>query len=81
MKMIIYHWFLIIVAIASMTIFVINHFHSPIQFLFLATTPLLIFNALKVSSIKDSKRLDPFLKQMAISTLLFIITFGIGNLI
>lgn len=80
-KAIIYHWILIIGAILSMTIFVINHFHSPIQFLFLITTPLLIFNGLKVSTIKDSKRLDPFLKQMAVSTLLFIITFGVGNLI
>ena len=67
--------------VASMTIFVINHYQSPIQFLFLLTTPLLFFNGIKVSSIKEAKKLDPFLKQMAISTLLFILTFGIGNLI
>ncbi|MCK5369774.1 MAG: 1,4-dihydroxy-2-naphthoate octaprenyltransferase [Cyclobacteriaceae bacterium] len=78
---VIYHWILIVLAIASMTIFVINHYQSPIQFLFLLTTPLLFFNGIKVSSIKEAKKLDPFLKQMAISTLLFILTFGIGNLI
>ena len=78
---VIYHWILIVLAIASMTIFVINQYQSPIQFLFLLTTPLLFFNGIKVSSIKEAKKLDPFLKQMAISTLLFILTFGIGNLI
>lgn len=77
---VIYHWTLILAAIISTLIFVIIQYRSPIQFLFLITTPLLLFNGFKVASIKDSKKLDPFLKQMAISTLLFIITFGIGNL-
>ncbi|MCK5705314.1 MAG: UbiA family prenyltransferase, partial [Cyclobacteriaceae bacterium] len=76
-----YHWGLIVSAILSTLIFVLLNYHSPIQLLFLTTMPLLIFNGLKVASIHDPKLLDPFLKQMAISTLLFIITFGIGNLI
>lgn len=78
---VIYHWALIVLAIISMIIFVLLQYKSPIQFLFLLTTPLLFFNGIRVSSIKESKKLDPLLKQMAISTLLFIITFGIGNLI
>ena len=78
---VIYHWGLIVSAILSTLIFVLLNYHSPIQLLFLTTMPLLIFNGLKVASIHDPKLLDPFLKQMAISTLLFIITFGIGNLI
>ncbi len=80
-KAVIYHWMLLLTAIISSVIFVLINFHSPVQLLFLITTPLLIFNGLKVSTIHDPKKLDPFLKQMAISTLLFIITFGIGNLI
>ena len=78
---VIYHWGLIVSAILSTLIFVLLNYHSPIHLLFLTTMPLLIFNGLKVASIHDPKLLDPFLKQMAISTLLFIITFGIGNLI
>lgn len=78
---VIYHWSLILLAIFSSLFFVIISYQSPIQFMFLITTPLLFFNGLKVSTIKESKKLDPYLKQMAISTLLFIITFGIGNLI
>jgi 1,4-dihydroxy-2-naphthoate octaprenyltransferase len=78
---VIYHWFLIAAAILATTIFVINHYESEVQFLFLLSVPMLIYNGYKVSTIHDSKNLDPFLKQMAISTLIFIITFGIGNLI
>jgi len=78
---VIYHWLLISIAILSSAIFVIINYQSPFQFLFLLSTPLLIFNALKISELKDSNKLDPFLKQMAISTLIFIITFGIGILI
>ncbi len=78
---VIYHWALIMIAIAASTAFVAINFRTPLQFLFLITTPLLIFNGIKVSKIHDAKKLDPFLKQMAISTLLFILAFGIGNLI
>jgi len=77
----IYHWLLIILAVVSSLIYVWINYHSPYQFLFLVTTPFLIFNGLKVASNRESKKLDPMLKQMAISTLLFILTFGIGNLI
>ena len=78
---VIYHWALILIAIISTTIFVILQYRSPIQFMFLIATPFLLFNGLKVASIQDAKKLDPLLKQMALSTLLFIITFGIGILI
>ena len=77
----IYHWSLILLAVLSSLVYVWINYHSPYQFLFLITTPFLIFNGLKVASIHESKKLDPMLKQMAISTLLFIITFGLGNLI
>lgn len=76
-----YHWMLIILAVISSLVYVFLNYQSPYQFLFLITTPLLFFNAMKVSSNLDSKKLDPMLKQMAISTLLFIITFGIGHLL
>lgn len=77
----IYHWLLIILAVLSCLLYVLLNYHSPFQLLFLVTTPLLIFNGIKVASIHEPKKLDPMLKQMVISTLLFIITFGIGNLI
>ena len=76
-----YHWLLIILAVVSSLIYVFINYQSPFQFLFLSTTPLLFINAIKVSAYQDSKKLDPLLKQMAISTLLFIVAFGVGNLV
>ena len=75
-----YHWFLLFGGCASAIIYVINTYHSPFQFLFLLVFPLLILNGKAVME-KPSSALDPYLKQMALSTLLFVILFGIGNLI
>jgi 1,4-dihydroxy-2-naphthoate octaprenyltransferase len=80
-KATIYHWFLMAMAVVASLVYVLINYHSPAQFLFLITTPLLIFNGTKVSLGRDAVQLDPLLRQMAISTLLFIITFGIGNLL
>ena len=78
---VIYHWSLLVLAILFSLTYVLINYHSNIQFLFLITMPLLLYNGMKVSTTLESNKLDPMLKQMAISTLLFIITFGIGNLI
>ena len=78
---VIYHWSLIIISIFATGLFVLLNYQSPIQFLFMISAPLLLFNGYKVASITDPKGLDPFLKQMAFSTLIFIVTFGIGILI
>jgi 1,4-dihydroxy-2-naphthoate polyprenyltransferase len=76
-----YHWVLIILAVLSSLVYVFLNYQSPYQFLFLITTPLLFYNAMMVASSRESKKLDPLLKQMALSTLLFIITFGVGHLL
>jgi 1,4-dihydroxy-2-naphthoate octaprenyltransferase len=76
----IYHWILLLSGIACATIFVSLNFKSPIQFLFLLATSLLFINGKKVSTL-PSEKLDPMLKQMALSTLLFVLLFGIGNLL
>ncbi len=76
----IYHWILLIGGIICSLIYSIFTYHSAFQFLFLITTPLLIKIGLAVSK-KPSSELDPYLKQMALSTLLFVIMFGIGQLI
>lgn len=75
---VIYHWSLITLALGSTLVFVLINYQSPMQFLFLISAPLLIYNCLQVTRIQDPKKLDPFLKQMAISTLFFIVAFGIG---
>jgi len=76
-----YHWVLIIGGIVSAIIFTVLNFSSFWQLLFLLVIPLLIKNAIAVSTKKESSELDPYLKQMAISTLIFVCLFGVGNLL
>ncbi|MCL4111361.1 UNVERIFIED_CONTAM: hypothetical protein GTU68_023214 [Idotea baltica] len=48
------------------------------HWIFLITLPLFIMNLLKVHQIEEAKNFDPLLKQLALSTTLFVILFGIG---
>ncbi|GIL23599.1 MAG: 1,4-dihydroxy-2-naphthoate octaprenyltransferase [Bacteroidota bacterium] len=79
-KAVIYHWFLLIAGLGSAVAYTILTYTSPWQFLFLAVVPLLAYNGIAVSK-KPSHQLDPFLKQMALSALIFVLLFGLGLLI
>lgn len=72
-----YHWLLLIGGAACSMIYVFLHYSSPWQWLFLAVLPLLYRNGRAVS-IKSGKALDPYLKQMAITTLVYVFAFGLG---
>jgi 1,4-dihydroxy-2-naphthoate octaprenyltransferase len=72
-----YHWFLLMGGLLSALAYSIVTFHSPWQFLFLVSAPLFIRNGMAVSN-KLPHELDPYLKQMALSTLFFVLLFGIG---
>jgi 1,4-dihydroxy-2-naphthoate polyprenyltransferase len=76
-KAILYHWALIFLGIVGSLLYTAIKFQSPWQLIFLVSVPLFLWNGIAVSS-RDAKDLDPFLKQMAMSTLLFVLTFGIG---
>ncbi len=75
-----YHWFLLLTGLGCAIAYNILNYQSPVQFLFLFSAPLFIKNGLSVSQ-KPSAQLDPYLKQMALSTLLFVVLFGVGILI
>jgi len=74
---IIYHWLLLACAVLFALAYTIATYQSPWQLLFLLVIPLLFLNGRAVSA-RPSHLLDPYLKQMAISTLLFAICFGAG---
>jgi len=76
-KAIVYNWILITGGLISSLVYSIINYQSPWQFLFLITLPLFIKNGVAVSR-KPSHELDPYLKQMALSTLLFVLLFGLG---
>jgi 1,4-dihydroxy-2-naphthoate octaprenyltransferase len=77
---VLYHWFLLGTGLTAAIIYSLINYRGPIQFLFLLTLPLFYRIGAAVSA-KPSDALDPYLKQMALSTLLFVILFGVGNLV
>lgn len=76
----IYHAALIVLAWLCAIIFLGLNYQNPFNFLFLLTLPLFINNIIQVFKRKDME-LDPLLKQLALSTLLFVVLFGISFLI
>jgi 1,4-dihydroxy-2-naphthoate octaprenyltransferase len=76
-----YHWALLLVGFACAIVFTAFNYYSNYQWLFLITAPLFLINARAVKLYKDPARLDPYLKQMALSTLQFVIIFGVGLLL
>ncbi|MBX2843026.1 MAG: 1,4-dihydroxy-2-naphthoate polyprenyltransferase [Flammeovirgaceae bacterium] len=77
----IYHWLLLGFGLVLSTIYVFLNFQSGWQLLFLLALPLLLKNGKAVSKYEKSSDLDPYLKQMALTTLVFVVTFGIGQII
>jgi 1,4-dihydroxy-2-naphthoate octaprenyltransferase len=75
-----YHWFLIFGGLATACIYSVVMFESITQFMFVLSAPLFIKNGLAVGS-RPSSELDPYLKQMALTTLFFVLLFGAGLLV
>ena len=76
-----YHALLLTIGIMASAIFTMIHLERGHQWLFLIITPLLIINFRAVQLKVKPMELDPYLKQMALTTLLFVISFGIGLLV
>jgi 1,4-dihydroxy-2-naphthoate octaprenyltransferase len=72
-----YHWSILIIALITAFTYTLFVYRSPWQFLFVLTAPLFIINGKAVSN-KPSEELDPYLKQLALSTLAFVLLFGLG---
>ena len=80
-KAVIYHWVILALGVISSMVYVSMNFQSLIQLSFLAVTPLVFMNAKAVYTKTKAMDLDPYLKQMAITTMLFVIVFGISHVI
>jgi len=75
-----YHWFLLAAGMLGALIYALVTYRAPLQHLFLLSFPFFIVNGLSVQR-KSSEQLDPYLKQLALSTLLFVVLFGLGHLL
>ena len=74
-KAVVYHWALLILGMSSMVLF--STLEGKSHFQYMLCFPLFFFNGFKVSRLINP---DPMLKQMALSTLVFVILFGVGQL-
>ncbi|NHZ71702.1 MAG: 1,4-dihydroxy-2-naphthoate polyprenyltransferase [Aquificales bacterium] len=77
----IYHWLLLGGAVLCAFLYVGLTYASPWQFLFLLSLPLLWRNGTAVWRTYDPLKLNPMLKQLSLSTLVFVFTFGIGQIL
>ena len=77
----IYHIFLVLGGIASLGAYIFIHFDNYFQLLFLVPVPILIKDLIEVSRAQDQSKLDPYLKKLAIGTLVLTVFFGIGLLL
>lgn len=77
-KAVIYHWVILSFAMIFSVLYLILRSDSLGQWLLVLSFPLFIKNGLAVSRLTNPRELDPYLKQMALSTLLFVILFGVG---
>ncbi|OJJ15694.1 1,4-dihydroxy-2-naphthoate octaprenyltransferase [marine bacterium AO1-C] len=80
-KAVVYHWILLSAGLLCALGYVFINFRSGYQFIFLVIIPLLWLNARAVKQKTEAAQLDPYLKQMALTTLIFVLTFGIGQLL
>lgn len=76
-KAVVYHWLLLGTGFLCAVAYTIITYASPWQLLFLLTIPLFVMNAIAIHT-RPPQRLDPYLKQMALSTLAFVLLFGTG---
>ena len=74
-----YHAFLLAVSLLTAVSYTLLHLTSPWQWLFLLTLPL-YWRFGRAATTRPSNRLDPLLKQTVLLTILFVLTFGIGQL-
>ena len=74
-----YHTFLLVVGLGCAIAYVLLKDYEPIGFLFLFTAPLFYLN-IRAVWLKTDQHLDPYLKQLALTTLLFVVLFGLGQI-
>lgn len=72
-----YHFLLIAFALISALVFNLMNLRNWLSLLWLIPIiPIFIVDLIKIAKIEDLKLLDPFLKKLALKTLLFVLIYG-----
>ena len=76
-----YHYSLLTLSLITAVLYVIIKYQSPFQFLFLIAYIPILKHVIFVCKNKEEVLLDGELKKVALSTFLFAILFGLGNIL
>ncbi len=76
-----YHYLLITVSMALLPVYSLLTSQSLFSYFYIIIYPLFINDLVKISNVKNKRNLDPYLKKLAISTLLLTMLFGAGLII
>ncbi len=76
-----YHYVLLFISFSFSVLYVTLNYQNPMQWLFLIAFIPIGLHARRVVNTSDSKLLDPELKILALSTFLFSILFGLGQIL
>jgi 1,4-dihydroxy-2-naphthoate octaprenyltransferase len=76
-----YHYALLTVGFLCAVLYVLLNYYSPWQWLFVLVLPLLVGNGRSIATTFDPPQINPLLKQMSLTTLAFVVLFGIGQVI
>ncbi|MEJ2596239.1 MAG: 1,4-dihydroxy-2-naphthoate octaprenyltransferase, partial [bacterium] len=76
----IYHAFLLVASIAAAIVYVVLSYRSPLNYLFVLPSGIILKDLILIIKQKDQASLDPYLKKLAIATFLFTLCFGFGIL-
>ena len=79
-KAALYHAFLLMAGLSTSLVYVVLNFRTAWQLLFLLIVPILLKIMAAVKN-EPSEKLDPWLKRMALTTLLFVVLFGLGMML
>ncbi|WP_448519782.1 1,4-dihydroxy-2-naphthoate polyprenyltransferase [Rhodoflexus sp.] len=77
-RAVLYHWLLLLGAASTALIYAILLNRGFYPMLFLGAMPALVRNGLAVSRFRCNPAIDLYLKQMALTTLLFVTLLGLG---
>ncbi|MFL5730919.1 MAG: 1,4-dihydroxy-2-naphthoate polyprenyltransferase [Cytophagaceae bacterium] len=77
----IYHWSLLFAGCCCALIFTWYRFSSGLQLIYLISFILMLRNGMVIWKTQEPHLIDPYLKQMSLSTLFFVLTFGVGLLL
>jgi 1,4-dihydroxy-2-naphthoate polyprenyltransferase len=74
----IYHVVIILTGLMSMIAYGLLNFDKWMNWIFLVSLPLFLLNAVKVYTTHEAIKLDPWLKQLALTTFFFALLIAIG---